>query len=404
MKTNFFRPLSILPLLCALATPSALQAQFDFVTNNGTITISRYTGPGGDVVIPDTIFGLPVTTIGTNAFDSCSSLSSVMIPDSITSIGNRAFYSCTGLTNVAIPNSVTNIGRYAFDYCSSLTSIFLGANVTTLGYLPFSWCYRLSNITVDPANAHYSSVDGVLFNKSRTTLVQHPEGKPGSHYTIPNGVTSIGEEAFFLCTNLTGVTIPDSVTNIGLQAFTLCGGLTSVTIPDRVTDIGNYAFVFCDGLASVTIGNGLTSLGYWTFSYCPSLTEVHFRGNAPTSVSPDAFYGTYNAIVYYLPGTTGWSSTLAGRPTAPWWLPAPLILSCSPSYGIPTKRFGFRISWATNASVAVETCTSLATPVWSPVRTNTLTMGIDPLTDGWSDFTDPQWTNYPTRFYRVRSR
>ena len=108
------------------------------------------------------------------------------------------------------------------------------------------------------------------------------------------------------------------------------------------------------------------------------------------------FDGANNATVYYLPGTTGWGTTFGGRPTALWLLPNPLILTNGPSFGVQTNGFGFIISWATNIPVVVEACTNLANPAWSPVGTNTLT-------DGSSYFSDPQWTNYPARFYRLRS-
>src|SRR5712691_4247888 len=109
MKTK-----NIVLALALLALPAVVQAQFTYTTNNGAITITGYTGPGGDVTIPDTINGYPVTSIGYEAFYSCDSLTSVTIPNSVTSIGGYAFYYCTSLTNVTIPNSVTNIGSYAF--------------------------------------------------------------------------------------------------------------------------------------------------------------------------------------------------------------------------------------------------------------------------------------------------
>jgi len=106
------------------------------------------------------------------------------------------------------------------------------------------------------------------------------------------------------------------------------------------------------------------------------------------------FYNATNATVYYLPGTTGWGPTFGGRPTALWVLPNPLILASS--VGVQTNAFGFIISWATNISVVVEASANLANPAWSPLATN-------PLTDGWSYFSDPDWTNRPARFYRLRS-
>jgi len=108
------------------------------------------------------------------------------------------------------------------------------------------------------------------------------------------------------------------------------------------------------------------------------------------------FYNALNVTVYYLPGTTGWGTTFADRPTALWWLLSPVILAFPPGFGVLSNGFGFTISWATNTSVVVEACTSLTNPIWSSLGTNTLT-------DGWSYFSDPDWTNHPARFYRLRS-
>src|ERR1019366_6238186 len=122
MKT----PLKLLPLLLLLALPAVVQAQYTDATNNGTITITGYTGSGGAVTIPDTINGLPVTSIGSYAFQNYTSLTSVTIPNSVTNIGRNAFQGCTRLTSVTIGNSVTSIGNYAFYYCYSLTSVTIG--------------------------------------------------------------------------------------------------------------------------------------------------------------------------------------------------------------------------------------------------------------------------------------
>ena len=189
-----------------------------------------------------------VTSIGDNAFSDCTSLTSVTIPNSVTSIGDafwlfsltryggctnsdysshdrqqrspsiettlRSMSGTQSLTSVTIPNSVTSIGDCAFSGCTSLTSVTIPNSVTSIGDWAFSGCTSLTAITVDALNSVYSSVDGVLFNKSQTTLIQYPGGKAGS-YTIPNSVTSIGDGAFSGCTSLTSVTIPNSVTSIG---------------------------------------------------------------------------------------------------------------------------------------------------------------------------------------------
>jgi len=125
-------------------------------------------------------------------------------------------------------------------------------------------------------------------------------------------------------------------------------------------------------------------------------------GNAP-SVGSSVFSNALNATVYYLPGTAGWGPTFCDRSTALWWLPHPVILALPPSFGVSSNGFGFTISWVTNADVVVEACTDLTAPAWAPVSTNTLLMGVDRFTDGWSYFSDPVWTNSPGRFYRVRS-
>ena len=161
-------------------------------------------------------------------FSGCSSLKSVTIPNSVTSIGELAFQNCSSLTSITIPNSVTSIGYYAFGGCSSLTSITIPNSVTSIGERAFADCSSLNLINVDINNPNYCSIDGVLFNKDKTTLIQYPIGNNRSEYTIPNSVTSIGEWAFAWCSSLTSVTIPNSVTSIGEYAFYKCSSLTSV--------------------------------------------------------------------------------------------------------------------------------------------------------------------------------
>ncbi len=167
----------------------------------------------GDVIIPSTItyegVEYTVISIGESAFENCSALTSVEIPNSVTSIGGYAFNGCNSLTSVLIPNSVTSIGESAFENCSALTSVEIPNSVTSIGGYAFNGCNSLTSVL------------------------------------IPNSVTSIGEWAFFYCSNLISVEIPNSVTSIEIGTFQHCRSLTSVSIPNSVTSIGGGAFYGC---------------------------------------------------------------------------------------------------------------------------------------------------------------
>ncbi|MDR1256169.1 MAG: leucine-rich repeat domain-containing protein [Spirochaetaceae bacterium] len=193
------------------------------------------------------------------------------------------------LTGIILPDSLTAIGEYAFYRCKYLTNITIGSGVTGVNFTYLSGCTNLSAITVKPANSAFSSVDGVLFNKDKTTLIRYPQGK-GSVYSIPNSVTEIGAYAFF-GSQLTSVTIPNSVTEIGVWAF---GGnqLTSVTIPDSVTTIEHMAFS-SNQLTSVTIPNSVTEIGLGAFYYNP-LTSVTIP--ASRDIGRDAFPGNFVTV------------------------------------------------------------------------------------------------------------
>jgi len=330
-----------------LTLPGVAGAQFAYAFTNNTCTITWYYGPGGAVVIPSEVNGVPVIGIGVEAFLENGRVTSVTIPDSVTSIGDQAFSFCSSLTNIMIPDSVTNVGTQTFLDCVGLTAI-----------------------TVDALNPAYSSSDGVLFDKTRATLIVCPGGKAGS-YTIPNGVTRIGYGAFDTCLALTTATIPNSVTNIGAGAFFWDTALTTVTIPNSVTAIGSVAFGNCYGLTSVYFQGNAPSVFVGTF------------GGMPWTKSPDP------TTIYYLPGTTGWGPQLDGMPTLLW---NPQVQPGS--YGVRNDQFGFNITGSSNLVVVIEASTNLANPTWYPIQTNTL--------NGNSlYFTDPQRTNYVSRFYRV---
>jgi hypothetical protein len=377
------------------------QVPFTYTTNKGAITITGYTGPSGSVTIPDTINGLPVTSIRNVAFQSCNTVTSVTIGDGVTNIGNGAFEYCTNLASATIGIGVVSIGRWAFSYCTSLGDVTIPNSVTNIGLGAFSDCTGLSSVTIpnsvtslgQSAFADCANLKGVTIGNGVTRIEDYTfSGCIGLEgVSIPSGVTGIGTNAFSFCSTMTNVTIPESVTSIGDEAFLHCTSLCSITIPDSVASIGNVAFGSCSNLASATIGVRVTSIGDWAFSHCGSLTGVYFKGNAPV-LDSGIFFDGGNPTVYYLPGTTGWESSFAGSPTAVW---RPLIQTSTASFSPPTNRFGFTITWAGSMTVAVDACTNLANPVWSPLATNKLTSGS-------AYFSDPQWTSYPARFYRLR--
>ena len=352
--------------LNAVWMPTSLSLSVD--SSRGGITITQnQTKPIGDLEIPT-----GVTTIGSTAFASCDGLRKITIPPSVTTIESVAFANCTGLETVilseglttigpaafascekletiTIPTSVISIGDTAFVSCYKLTTINIPASVTSIGTAAFIDCKKLESITVDPSNTHYKAIDGVLFSKDGTTLIECPryrtatngtydipsgvttisawafEGCSFSTVTIPQGVASIGRGAFSGC-KLTSVTIPASVTSIGEVAFIACASLTGITvetsnpnyksvdgvlfnkmgttliaypicrtattyiIPYGVTSIQDSAFVNCDTLEAVTIPESVTSIGEMAFTGCTSLLNVTFPSSV-TSIGDGAFFG-----------------------------------------------------------------------------------------------------------------
>ena len=253
------------------------------------------------VVIPDS-----VTSIGAWAFDGCESLDDIVIPDGVTSIGDYAFNGCESLTGIVIPDSMTSIGTWTFCGCESLTNISIPKSVICLNGNPFfNWHGKL-----DCLSPYFIYDNKVLFNKDKSKIITFRD-KNTTSYVIPDSVTSIengafygcsflnsvlipksvisiGEGAFEFCSSLSSVVLPDGVTSIGKSAFRGCRSLSDIVIPDGVTSIGDYAFNGCESLTGIVIPDSVTSIGTWTFCGCSSLSSLVIPDGV-TSIGNNAF-------------------------------------------------------------------------------------------------------------------
>ena len=323
---------------------------YTYTVENGEATITGCdTSINGEVVIPDTLGGYPVTRINDSAFYGCRGLTSITIPDSVTSIGDWAFNGCAGLTSLTIPDGVTIIEQQAFNGCTGLTSITIGNSVTSIGNDVFRGCTSLTSITIPDSvtiignGAFYgcTGLTSVTIGNSVTSIggwafvnTAYYNGASnweddvlyiGNHlieakdsifgaYDIKDGTKTIAGNAFSHCTGLTSITIPDSMTSIGNDAFYGCTGLTSITIPDSVTSIGsgvfyNTAYYNDDSnweddvlyignhlieakdsiFGAYDIKDGTKTIAGNAFSHCTGLTSITIPDSV-TSIVDDAFY------------------------------------------------------------------------------------------------------------------
>lgn len=317
------------------------------ISNNEVTIVSCDKDASGEVVIPETIENYPVTSIGERAFYSCSSLTSITIPNSVTSIGKNAFLYCSSLANinvdvnnnyycsesgvlynktqteiiwypagkastnfvipnsvtsicdgafrncddltsVTIPNGVTSVGDKAFCYCSSLTSITISASVTSIGDNAFEGCQNLESLYITDLAAYLNCKYGNGSNPMLYAKKLYINGKRAIKVTVPDNVSKIPDYAFNNCDSIASITIPSSVTSIGNHAFEGCSGLKSITIPDGVTSIGTGTFYNCRDLTSIIIPNSVTSIGYEAFYRCSSLTSITIP-NSITNIGDSAF-------------------------------------------------------------------------------------------------------------------
>ena len=438
-------------VLLSLAALGGQAEDFTYVTNNGTITITGYAGPGGDISVPGTVGGLPVTAIGPNAFYMNTTVTGITLPNSVTNIedyafehsqslrtvnfgsyvarlGDGAFFQCPGLTNVVIPNgvttigyatfyqcglrsvsipsTVTSIGVSAFFGCAALTQIELPTNLASIGYQAFASCGLLG---VTPPSAiivpgSVTNIDERAFADSGFSAVNILAGLTNippylfndcqslKSVSLPGSVVTIGEAAFSGCSSLSSIVLPEAVTSIGGAAFSTCPSLTNVIFGPNITNIGQSAFYGCTSLIGITLPKSLAALASFTFENCIRLAGAYFQGSTPSA--PDSvFSGDTNLTVYYLPGTTGWGATFGGRPALLW---NPQVQTGAANFGVQPTGFGLPIIGTPDIPIVLEASPAPAGANWLPVQSRTLNNGSLYLTD-------PDWTNYPARFYRLRS-
>jgi len=230
-----------------------------------------------------------ITKISGESFADCTGLTSLQLPEGVTTIGGLAFMGNTGLTTVQLPNSLLSIEGSAFFKCSGLTSIRIPGSVVFIGKSVFRDCTQMDSIIVDESNAYYCSVDGILFNKTKTELVSFPN-QHASTYTIPNGVVSIYGGAFAGCTELKSVIVSASVKTLGEESFRGCSILDSVFLSDSLNSIESYAFSHCASLLSITIPEQVTVIGNYAFWWCTGLIALHIKQATPLNLNSYTFY------------------------------------------------------------------------------------------------------------------
>ena len=314
---------ALLPLVASAQTTVEIDGIWYNLISKGKVaevTSSGGTKYSGSITIPATVtydgVTYSVTSIGGEAFWGCSSLTAITIPEGVTSIRDYAFKGCSSLTAINIPEGVKSIGDHAFRNCSSLTAVYISSIE--------AWCkITFENSESNPLyHAHNLYLNGELV----TNLVI-PEGVTSigecafydctslTAITIPEGVTSIGDYAFYGCTSLTAITLPEGLTSIGNGAFDGCTSLTAITFPEGVKSIGNYAFKGCTSLTTIMLPKSVKSIGQEAFANCSELTDVYCNAETVPSTKADAFNDSYiEYATLHVPD----NAVASYKTTAPW--------------------------------------------------------------------------------------
>lgn len=271
------------------------------LNNNNPIlpdNVIYYTSSDGETITPK------MDNIVSNTYEDGQGV--ITFSNVVTELPMYAFDYCSSLTSITLPESLTTIGDYAFLQCSSLTSITIPDGVTTIGHCAFASCGNMVSFA-----GRYASSDQRCLIMDDKLVAFAPYGL--TEYTIPNGVTTIGEGAFSYFSSLIDIKLPDSVTTIENRAFEHCS-LTNITLPENLTTIENRAFAYCSNLVSITLPESLTTIGESVFQSCSSLKSVYCKPTTPPTLGSSVFY--YSTMSIYVPrssvdaykSASGWSS------------------------------------------------------------------------------------------------
>lgn len=298
---------------CERLSDEELVNYYNFSLNSDeqSYTVTGFSGEGlRHAIIPSAYNGLPVTMIGENAFSSLESIKTVFLPDSIRKINYNAFYG-SRFTNIRLSNNLEYIESGAFIYCFGLNTITIPASVIDISDGAFSQ-NALTEINVDSQNNHYTSIDGVLFNNSCTKLLCYPSGRLNSSYSVPSGVTEIGELAFISNNYLEAIDLPNTLKIIGNNNFFNLYNLRSIVLPDSVTTIGSSVFAHCKRLQSINIPASVSSIDILCFSDCEFLTEIIADQNNQyySSIDGVLFNKDVTTLITYPAGKTDYIYTL----------------------------------------------------------------------------------------------
>lgn len=258
---------------------------------DGGAVITGYTGKEEDVLVPESLDGLPVTGIGDKAFSKLDFIRSIRLPEGVRCIGDRAFTSCKALKGILLPPALEKVGPWAFVGCDSLESVAVPARVAEIGDGAFSACKALREILVDKGNPVFESREGVLFNNATWTLAAYPTAREGAEYQVPEGTQTIGARAFVDCDQLQQVVLPPSLRIIGTAAFSGCDSLVRADLPEGVQTVGSAAFYWCVRLQSCRIPASVETVMAYAFINCSSIAGFQVDvANARFSAPQGALY------------------------------------------------------------------------------------------------------------------